>query len=172
MPAIKGILSPLNAQLRKAPPTIGLSSKSKLREVLEHAQLLIEDLQSRPTHVHELVPSLYPLVYGYFDASSEGVGGVWLPCTATQFDPVVWRLEWPKDIQEQIQLRHGSITNSDAELSAAFLGYAKLNSKIDLQHHSTYLDSDNKPTVAWTTKYSSRAESLIPDRFLHLIAFI
>jgi hypothetical protein len=85
---------------------------------------------------------------------------------------VVWRLQWPKDIQKEIKNHNGTITNSDVELAAAFLAYAILTLKVNLQHHSTYLASDNKPTVSWASKYSSKSPSLIPDRFLRLLAFM
>jgi len=172
MPGLKGFMTPLNAQLKKEHSTIGLGDKSELREVLEYACLFIKDLQCRPTHVYELVPPTLPFVYGYGDASAEGAGGVWLPCTSLSLKPIVWRIRWPADIEREVRNHHGTITNSDVELAAVFIAFAILVRLIPMKHLSAYLGSDNKPTVAWNQRMASKSPSKIPDRFLRAIASI
>ena len=60
MPLLKGFMTPLNAQLKKNNPTVGLGDKSEVREVLQHLSSIIEDLQRRPTHALELISTYLP----------------------------------------------------------------------------------------------------------------
>jgi hypothetical protein len=62
---------------------------------------LIRNLASRPTHVSELVQAEQPDYIGYCDASGFGARGVWFG-GRQHLDPIVWRVQWPKDITNAI----------------------------------------------------------------------
>ena len=170
LPSLKGFMTPLNAQLKLNRPTVSLGKKSELREIIEQSIAMIDDLESRPTHALELAAFTLPHSYGYDDSSAEGAGGVWLPCTTNDFHPIVWRLLWPADIQKEVRDHHGKITNSDVELAAVFLAMWVLFSITNMKHQSSFLGSDNMPTVSWSTRMSTKSPSKIPDRFLRLMA--
>ena len=169
MPIMRGFMTPLNAILAKAPPQVGLGSRSELRELLQHFQMLLHDLQDNPTPIYVLVPPPLPHVYGYTDASAAGAGGVWLPCTHF-IAPIVWRLQWPAWITAEVRKPAGRVTNSDVEMAAAWLHWTLLSSRIPIQAISAYIGSDNSPTVGWHTRMASRATSPIPERFLRSLA--
>ena len=60
-----------------------------------------------------------PGYIGYCDASKLGAGGVWLAGTRA-LSPVVWRVEWPPDIQQNVvssDNHSGTLTNSDFEMA-------------------------------------------------------
>ena len=169
LPVMRGFMTPLNAALKAPAPRVGLGKHSELREVLLHFHHLLLDLQSRPTHIWELVPPHLPHVCGFCDASSFGAGGVWLPCTV-HLPAIVWRLAWPSWVTKEVQSRQGQVTNSDVEMAAAWLQWHLLACLLRVQCLSSWIGSDNSPTVGWATRMASKAASPIPERFLRSLA--
>jgi hypothetical protein len=55
---------------------------------------LLDDLEQRPTHVHELVTFSLSAV-GMDDAANGGMGGFWV---SHLFHPTVWRVAFPADV--------------------------------------------------------------------------
>jgi hypothetical protein len=120
MPSMRGFMTPLNATLRKAPQTVGLGKASELREVLQLFDLMLESACQQPSHITELIRPHLPHVYRYTDASADGAGGVWLPCTRW-CKAIVWRVRWPEWVEMEVRKKHGSITNSYVECVAIFI---------------------------------------------------
>ena len=120
-----------------------------------------------PSHITEIVPPTLPHHYGYIDFAACGMGGVWLPCT-TWLQPVVWRLMMPPDIAKLARTLGSSISNSDGEAAAVFVGELLLSSILDdnIAGLSTHLGSDNSATVGWNQRMASRASHRAPDQFL------
>ena len=84
--------------------------------MLEDFRTLLREATKEPIHCRELVPAL-PDYLGHCDACKSGAGGEWHSGTLS-LEPIVWRVEWPKDVQELMVSEDnptGTITNSDLE---------------------------------------------------------
>lgn len=172
MPCMKGHMTPLNRQLKGEPRFVGLGKKSEVREALEGFLPLLEWANKSPTHITELVPPDLPHYYGTVDASGTGIGGVWLPCTRW-LHPVVWRCPLPGDLTERVQA--GTLTMADCESAAYCVGEILLDQLLEAQGTSTagvssFLWSDNTPTVFTVQRKASRAISRFPERMLRVMA--
>jgi hypothetical protein len=172
MSSMRGFMMPLNAELGQGSQTIGLAKTSEVREVLSQFDLMLEASCQEPTHITELMGPHLPHFYGYCDASAEGAGGVWLPCTR-HCPAIVWRLKWPPWVEREVRKQKGGrITNSDVECAAVFLMECLVEQYLTVQSAglATWVGSDNNPSVSWMTRMASRLASRIPDRFLRLLA--
>jgi hypothetical protein len=98
LPAGRGLMGPIDNALA-SPPRLQISIKSNelLRTSLRDFHMLIKMIGHRPMMCCELIPDT-PDYIGYCDASKLGAGGAWLPGRRS-LAPVVWRLEFPPDIQ-------------------------------------------------------------------------
>jgi hypothetical protein len=162
IPAGKGLMGPIDAELWGAKQLIRIKTNQHLRDALWDFSTLIKVLGQRPTHCRELVVSDLGYI-GYCDASKLGAGGVWL-LGMHHLSPVVWRLEWPDDIRQQVVLfdnPSGTITNSDLEMVGMVLHYLVLEHLVALKHVyiAVWCDS-NTPTVSWTNKLSSSKSAI------------
>ena len=128
---------------------------------------------TRPTHITEIVPPHLPHRYGYVDAAAVGGGGVWLPCTGW-VQPTIWRIKWPKDIEQEVRKRDGSISNSDVEAAVVFIQDLMLDHLLKgrLAGQSAHTGSDNSPAVHWNRRMASRANHRAPERFLRIKAIL
>jgi hypothetical protein len=99
---------------------IGLGHKSTLHRVLQHVCFLLQELMSWPMHIRELVPPYLPHIYGWNDSCALGAGGILLPCTYW-VPPMVWFIEYPLAIQQQLQEGHNQlgITVNDGKMVAS-----------------------------------------------------
>ena len=169
LPCLRGLMSPLNHVLSRAPSTVGLKKGSILRETFATFACLLRDAQDNPSHITELVSPDLPHLYGMTDASGTGAGGVWLPCTKW-LQPVIWRFEWPKDIQQAI--RAGSISMVDCEFAAYFIAECMVDLLIPNQTAglSTFLWTDNDTTRHIVRRQASRASSPMPAATLRWLA--
>lgn len=172
MPCMRGHMTPLNRQLRGEPRFVGLGKKSEVREALESFLPLLEWAHHSPTHITELVPPDLPHYYGTVDASGTGIGGVWLPCTRW-LQPVVWRCPLPGDLTERVQ--NGTLTMADCESAAYCVGEILLDELLEGRGEptagvSSFLWSDNTPTVFTVQRKASRAQSRFPERMLRIMA--
>jgi len=106
----------------------------------------------QPTLCSDLVPA--PADYGsYCDASRNGAGGVWFGLE-WNLPPIVWRVAFPQDIQNQMVMQHnpkGSISNSDLEMVGLIFQWLVLKNFVDLAHTHVACWCDNTPTVAWAS---------------------
>jgi hypothetical protein len=170
LPAAKGLMSPIDAALRSDRRSVPVKNNQLLREALTDFASLIRAMGTRPTHCRELVAA-EPGYIGYCDASKWGAGGVWLSGTL-HLDPIVWRIEWPEDIRQQLVSftnPKGALTNSDLEMAAMLIHYVVLEHLVDLKHVHVAAWCDNTPTVCWTNKLGS-PRSRIPGRLARALA--
>ena len=169
VPCLRGQMTPLNQQLSRPRSRVGLKIKSTLRATFELFVALLEDAQAYPSHITEIVGPDLPHHYGATDAAKVGSGGVWLPCTAW-IHPVVWRFEWPLDIQRAIQ--RGEISMVDAEFAAYFIAECMIDylTEHPIPGLSTFLFTDNSPTEAIVLRQASRVKSTMPQATLRWLA--
>jgi hypothetical protein len=135
---------------------VAIKKNPQLCTALADFGTLIKVMARRPTHCKELVIDS-PGYIGYCDASKLGAGGVWLLGTL-YLSPVVWRLEWPEDIHNNVvsfSNPRGTITNSDLEMAGMLAHYLELEHLVALKHVHVAAWCDNTPTVSWTNKLSS-----------------
>jgi hypothetical protein len=149
-------MGPIDAALRGDDKWIEIRRNAPVRDALTDFRTLIKILAQRPTNCKELVVDT-PGYVGYCDASKLGAGRVWLSGTM-HLAPLVWRLEWPPDIQNSIisfANPNGFITNSDLEMAGMLAHYLVLEHVVLLRHVHVTAWCDNTPTVSWTNKLSS-----------------
>jgi hypothetical protein len=170
IPAGKGLMGPIDAALRGESRWIPIQRNLAVKTALTDFGAIIKLFANRPTHCRELIAEA-PGYIGYCDASKLGAGGVWLSGTSP-LDPVVWRLEWPPDIQQAVvscDNPTGTITNSDLEMAGMLVHYLVLEHLTDLRHLHVAAWCDNTPTVSWTKKLSS-SRSAIAGRLTRALA--
>jgi hypothetical protein len=161
IPAGKGLMGPIDAALRGEVQWITIKKNEPVRTALTDFRALIRILSQRPTNCRELVVGV-PGYVGYCDASKLGAGGVWLS-GSLYLSPIVWRVEWPADIQASVisfQNPDGTITNSDLEMAGMLIHYLVLEHLVPLRHVHVAAWCDNTPTVSWTNKLSASRSSV------------
>jgi hypothetical protein len=148
-------MGPIDAALRGENRWIEIKQNAPVREALTDFRTLIKILAQRPTNCKELVVNT-PGYVGFYDASKLGAGGVWLS-GSLHLSPIVWRLEWPPDMQQNVvsfSNPNGTITNSDLEMAGMLAHYLVLEHLVSLRHVHVAAWCDNTPTVSWTNKLS------------------
>jgi len=161
VPARRGLLSPLIAQLAQKPKTKHYKDRTTQltkasRQALKDWHMLLPVALKSPTPCEDLVPALADFG-GYCDASQMGAGGVWFGLER-KLPPIIWRIEFPPEIRKQMVTQSnpkGSISNSDLEMTGLLLQWIVLESITDLAHAHVACWCDNTPTVAWATKLLS-----------------
>jgi hypothetical protein len=81
--------------------------------------------------------------YGYVDATAVGAGGAMLPCTRWTIR-LVWRVEWPEDIANEVRKKSGTISNGDV----IFVGKCMLGNELNgaIAGVPQHIGTDNKAT--------------------------
>ena len=128
-------MGPFDAELRGEKRLICIKPNQHLRDALQDFGTLIKVLGQCPTHCRELIVDDLGYI-GYCDASKLGAGGVWLSGTHW-LAPVVWRVQWPDDIRQQVvsfDNPSGTLTNSDLEMAGMVLHYLVLEHLVALKH--------------------------------------
>jgi hypothetical protein len=164
LPTAKAFLSPIYSAMAGDPPQVGLGTKSEVRAALLDLRTMVKDLARRPTHMAELVTRPASKV-GMCDASSTGVGGIWL---MPGVRPMVWRMRWPDEIYHRYKA--GEITNSDLEQAGIVLAMMALESVTDMRHTPTRLYGDNSPSVSWSTRLVSKSKAHLSHRLIRAMA--
>ena len=157
VPGSGGLFSPLNMVLRERVSWISFRAHRDVGAALGDFRCLLREATKEPTHVRELVPGL-PSFIGHCDACKSGAGGVWHSGTEG-LDPVVWRVEWPGDVQDNLvsdRNRGGTISVSDLEMAGLLLHYIVLEYLAVLRHKRIGAFCDNTPTVSWAAKLASK----------------
>lgn len=169
IPWLRAFMTPLNRQLKRVDQPVGLGKKSRTRRAFEYGLALMEANRDRPTHIAEIVPPSLPHVYGTTDAAAVGAGGVWLPCTRW-VQPTVWRFQFPADIDQAV--RDDELTMADCESAANFIGECLLDDILcgGVAGLSSFLWSDNTPTVGRIQKQASKGKSHMAEDMLLLMA--
>ena len=164
LPTSKALLNPLYCTMAQKPAMIGLGKQSEVRAALLDLRTMIKSIADRPTHVFELVER--PLAStGMVDASSTGVGGIWM---IPKWPPIVYRHPWPPAINDLY--RNKTLTNSDLEMAGILVAWMVLESCTPLCHQTTSIFSDNSPAVHWTQRLISRSEQPTSARLLRALA--
>ena len=138
--------------------------------MLEDFRTLLREATKEPIHCRELVPALPDFLW-HCDACKSGAWGEWHSGTLS-LEPIVWRVEWPKDVQELMVSEDnptGTITNSDLECAGLLLHVMVLEAIVDLFHKHIGAYCDNTPTVAWAARLASK-RSRIAGRLLRALA--
>lgn len=161
LPDGRTILLPLDQALAKANAqvkTVQIPKGGAIYQTLEDFGELLRHMNTRPTHCRQLVPGA-PGYIGYCDACKTGAGGVWISGTK-HLPPTVWRVEWPKDIQDSLVTREnkeGIVTVNDLEMAGVLLHTLVLEHLVkDLRHQHAAAWVDNTSAVSWATKMRSK----------------
>ena len=171
IPGGRGLMSPLYAtHFHTADHT---TMTSNIKQCLKDWKQLIQVVNTRPTSVLELVPQ-DPHYIGYVDSSKSAVGGVWtngIKALSTQW---VWRLEWPKSIQDLLispTNPKGTLSINDLEMAGILLGWLILEHIIPESIAGSHIGlfCDNMSTVTWTNKHST-STSTIAGHLLRALA--
>jgi hypothetical protein len=170
LPNGRGLLSPINNAMQGGKTTIEITPT--LKQALTDWIYLLQRISSRPSSVLELTADT-PWFIAYVDASKHGVGGVWINGTK-QITPTVWRLEWPKEVRNNLVTssnKKGTLTISDLEMGGVVLAWIVLEqiSPIHLKHSHVGIFCDNTPAVAWATKLAS-SKSVIGGHLCRVLA--
>ena len=141
IPGGKGLLSPLYKTVATAKEWITINKDTK--QCLSDWKTIIREVAARPTSVLELVPRL-PHTIGYVDASGSAAGGVWTSGTQQLQTPIVWRFQWPPEIQQNLVSANnpqGTISINDLELAGVLLAWLVLEkiTKLYICPHRTIL---------------------------------
>ena len=162
IPAGRGLLSPFNALLRAQPRRVYLHKHPNIVTALSECRTFLRESVSEPTKCATLVTK-WPDYVGITDASSHGIGGIIIGENHA-VPPTVFRLEWPKDIQNNIVSftnPHGTVNNSDLEMAGLlFLWLAMEHVCPTINGAHIALFSDNSPTVHWVQRMASRSSTI------------
>jgi len=135
-----------------------------VHQALDDFCWMLANIKNRSTRIAELVP-LSPSAIGYHDASGLGAGGVWfpgylIPRGATGNAPILWQIQWPKDITDNLVIFAnplGNITNSDLELAGGLLHLDVVARSFDTRERTILSKTDNLATLFWQCKGSATA---------------
>ena len=172
LPAARGFFTPINniMNTKERSITLNIDAKSALLDTCT----LIHQLGNRPTHVNELIPDP-PSHVAYHDAAAEGAGGVWFSLI-DRMQPVVWRLEFPQDIANDVRSQDnptGSLTNSDLELAAEIFAVGIIvETEPNIKHKTIGTLCDNSPTVSWIERMASKSIFPTAGRLLRGLAYM
>ena len=117
-----------------------------MRRFLDDFELLARSVAQRPTRLAEIVPD-HPQVLGATDAAKPGMGGV---IFVEGEAPMLWRVPFPKDIQDQIVSTDnptGKITNSDLEQAGVLAQHDIICQLFDTREVTIATLCDNTPAV-------------------------
>ena len=150
LPGGRGLLSPIFKAVATQKPEIIINPN--LRQCLKDWKILINAIANRPTSVLELVAQ-DPQYIAYVDSSKAAVGGIWTSGT-NYMSPIVWRMEWPLEIQNQLvssKNKNGKLSINDLELAGILLSWLVLEkiTKSKLKHTHIGMFCDNASTVQW-----------------------
>jgi hypothetical protein len=158
IPAGKGLLSPFYALLALQPKFVFLHCNDALLHAIRDCRTFLRDSVDTPNACRSLVTA-WPDNIGITDVSGSGLGGVILG-ENMGVTPTVFRLEWPKDISNNIisdSNPNGAITNSDLEMAGLLMLWLVMESICPaLENAHVALFSDNSPTVHWVQRLAAK----------------
>ncbi len=120
---------------------------------------IADSLHLHPTRLRELAPTI-PTYIGPCDACQQSMGGVWF---STDAPPVLWRQPFPRMVQRELVTSNhptGTLSISDCEVAASIAHKDVLASNRPVADHTLWTASDNRATVAWTTKGSATSNAV------------
>ena len=164
-PSARGLLTPFFKALHHQPGAAKIRKKDfDLYGAMRDMRDLLQDLERRPTHVHELV-TFSPSAVGMDDAAKGGMGGFWV---SHLFPPTVWRVAFPPDVQQSFG--EGVLTINDLEMAAILMQQIALEHLMKLRHLHSEVFSDNMSATVWATKLMVHADSVVAARLVRASA--
>ena len=157
VPAGKGLLSAFYVVLRLQPQLVYLHKNTDLRHAVSDCRTFLRETVSSPTKCRNLVTS-WPDFVGITDASGHGLGGVIIG-EGRAVPPVVFRLQWPQDISDNIISEanpEGTLTNSDLEMAGLLMLWLVMEEVCEVTNAHVALFSDNSPTVHWVQRLAAK----------------
>ena len=83
--------------------------------------------------------------------------------------PIVWRLQLPKEISDMVISKKHHISISELEMAAHLVQFIILEYIVPLKYKSVGIFSDNTPTVSWATKLCAK-NSMLAGRLSRALA--
>ena len=162
IPSGRGLMSPLYATYLQAKEFTTMTEP--IKQCLKDWKELLKQVADRKTSVLELVPA-DPHYIGYVDSSKSAAGGIWTNGCKQLKQQWVWRLEWPKEIQDSLvssKNKSGTISINDLEMASILMGWLILEqiTPSTLQGAHIGMFCDNMSTVSWTKKKSTSTSTL------------
>ena len=155
-----GLFSALQTALNKAS-----SSRVRITKTLaDHLAVfnkLVKDLQTRPTHLAEIVPQA-PSYVGTTDAAKQGMGGVFF---APDQQAYIWRYPFSPEIQRRLVSAdnpNGSITNSDLEQAGMVSHLDIIATTLPTTYCTITTGGDNTPAVSRMNKGATSLTGAAP----------
>ena len=148
IPTGKGLFTPLCEAIRTNPRFFHLNKSVKL--AFRYWKVLINMTTSTSINVKQLV-ARFPEYIGECDVCTYGLGGVWFQGSDSK-EPIVWRLQLPKEISDMAISRKYLISISELEMAAHLVQFIILEYIVPLKYKSVGIFSDNTPTIFWATK--------------------
>ena len=99
IPGAEGMFSHIQSALVNAGSSNRVKVDRSTRDEIHDWKWLAEDIATRPTSIAEVVRHP-PSIWQATDAAKSGMGGVILDLKK-QAEPIVWRQQFPADIQAQ-----------------------------------------------------------------------
>ena len=155
VPGLRGMFSTLQDALKNQSHRIRLTRAH--HDFLADIRWLANDLDQRPTDIHETYPGP-ALVLGATDACSHGMGGVFFAKTTEGDRPFYWRSAFPPEIRNDVVSWNnpkGGVTNSDLELAATIAQHDVVSSLRPPRHACIFTATDNTPALGWQLKGSA-----------------
>lgn len=150
LPGGRGLFSPIHQAMSTEQHYVCIHTA--LRQALQDWRTLIIDMKTNPTSVCQLVQE-DPSYTGHVDACKIGVGGVWRALDNT-FTPIVWKMQWPKDIQALA--KEDTISINTLEAAGVLLHWLALEQAAPTLHHKhVAIFCDNSSAVSWMYKMSA-----------------
>lgn len=156
LPGTRGLFSVLQEALRHTDAR-RICITSRIRVLATDFLTLANSVHTRPTRLHELVPT-YPSDIGSCDACQKGMGGVWFDTLDARTPPIVWRQPFPPHIVAALitaENPHGTVSISDLELTGMIAHKDILAHSRNVAGRTIWLASDNRAAVAWSIKGSA-----------------
>jgi hypothetical protein len=157
-PAAKALLTPFFKALHTNP------SAHKITKQPFDLFSAMQDLEARLTHVSELV-KFTPSAAGLDDAAKPGMGGVWI---GPGFQPTVWRVEFPPDVQALFA--EGALTINNLEMAAIVVQMMVLEALMPLRRTHVKIFSDNALAAVWARKLIVHSNSVTAARLVMVLA--
>jgi hypothetical protein len=152
------LFSILQSPLVNQPQSSRLRLHPFIHTALTDWKALTASLATESMPIASIVPR-WPANLGTTDASTQGVGGIWLPTRWGPFTtPIVFRHPFPPEIQCRLVSAtnpSGDLMNSDLELCALVLAAAVLADTVPLHYSAIWCGSDNTSAISWTQRGST-----------------
>ena len=157
LPGARGLFSILQDSLSKADRN-RVRLTARVWDTVADFTGIADSLRTRPTRLQELVPAERAHFMGASDACQRGMGGVWFGAAGPLSAPLLWRFEFPSEVQDALVTAtnpDGYISISDLELTALIAHKDVLARHACVGERTMWIATDNRAALAWSTKGSA-----------------